>query len=91
MVLALIIMLSGWGIAALIKIYMIKESGKLLSGLVALGLAVPMSILHVYFLATWNEEAGIQTDGTGYVRAMFLTMAIIYIAAYVTMKKPVEK
>jgi len=86
MILAIVIMLSIWVISLLIRKYWLKTCGKLLAGCLAILIAFSGAFLQVLIAATLNENAGIETDGMGYIRNGFITLCISIYVVYTSLR-----
>lgn len=86
MFVALFVMLSVWGLSLLIRKYWLTNCGRLLAGTLAIFIACAAALVQAYISAMLTEEAGISTDGIGYVRNAFLTLCILLYVVYTSLR-----
>lgn len=86
MLLALVVMLTIWGLSVLIRRYWLRNCGKLLAATLAILIAFFGAFTQAYIAASFNESAGIETDGMGYLRNAFLTLCILLYVVYTSLR-----
>jgi len=91
MLIALSVMLGIWLLAFLMKKYLLKSCGTILSAFMALVLAVVAVIAQLGLIYVINDPVDGTYDPMVYMRGAFLTFCISAFIVYSTMKDEPEK
>ncbi|PCJ21871.1 MAG: hypothetical protein COA96_15060 [SAR86 cluster bacterium] len=87
MLIAILVMLSIWGVSKLIKHFWLKNPGKIFSVILSVVIACLGVVVQIFVTTTLNESSGVSPDPMSYLSNGFITLCISIYIVYTTLRK----